>query len=157
LSGTSQNASEIISDSRIALEQLGAIRKKTILPAAFYRDLVETVQGCVLATMNERAIGIAWLYDYSEPGPFLSLVPGDVVLKHLYVVKPFRGQDIASKIVNRACLLGRDLGFRKMYSVVRVNNHPSEAVFKHSGFKRVAEFRRSTIFGRRYLSSSVES
>lgn len=143
-----------ITDGCSAIECLKNLRNRSNLPEAFYRDLRDDTWLCVLAMDKEDAVGVAWLYQHNMAGPFLKLFPGDLVLRHLYVLKPFRGRQIAAALVERASLCARISGCQSLYAVVRSENKSSEAVFRKVGFKRVAELRRSTLFGQRYNASS---
>jgi len=124
------------------------------LPIEFSRDLAENPRGCVFASTPESAVGVAWLYDHTKPGPFLAMAPGDVVLRQLYVLEQFRGKGVATAIVRAASMWCRQLGFLKMYAVVRSYNKPSEAAFKNVGFRQVAQLLRPTFRGARHVSST---
>jgi GNAT superfamily N-acetyltransferase len=143
-----------ISASSNAPQNLKSMRDQVHLPAEFYRDLTEAPLVCILACVPESVAGIAWLYDHTRPGPFLKMAPGEIVLRQLYVLEPFRGKGVATPIIREACRWCRECGFLKVYAVVRSDNPGSEAAFNKVGLKVVATLLRSTMLGRRYVSPS---
>ncbi len=153
IAGVTDTGVNLFAGSR-AVEKLRDCRAESSnLPIEFYRDEIDNIQSCFLACIGTHPAAIAWPYDHTRPVYFLRMFPEDAEIRHVHSLAQFRGRGLAKAVIGLACgSLFRD-GVRNAYAVIRVRNEPSREAFRSCGFVKIAEVRRSPLFGPRFITA----
>ncbi len=147
-----------LSSGAAAVELLRKLRvPATDLPVEFYRDEIDGIDGCFLASAGSRAAAIAWSYDHDKPAHFLQMRPGEAEIRSVYSQPEFRGRGLAKSVIAMACDSLVRGGYHRIYAVIHFRNDASLRAFRSIGFTKVAELKRPPLFGPRYVTETGQS
>ncbi len=120
-------------------EELIAIRRaaRRPLPAEFYTDLVDRVTWFYLGRVDGEPAHITWIYGADDAPPLITLGAGEVELRSVYTMAPYRARGLFGCALDVILADLRREGVRAAFAHVLEENTPSLRAFRSAGFETV--------------------
>jgi GNAT superfamily N-acetyltransferase len=138
------------------VEALRRLRQGTsLLPDEFYCEDRPGFVQCFCAVSDGLLAGIIWVLEGHNASRYIALREGEVELGYLHVLEAMRGRGIAKHLYWRAAVDCLSNGAQAVYAAIAAENHPSRKAAQAIGFKKIAEIRRTTLWGAKFRTESL--
>jgi GNAT superfamily N-acetyltransferase len=140
---------------KAGVESLRQLRQGiSLLPDEFYcEDRAGFVQ-CYSALSDGFLAGIIWVLEGPNASRYIALREGEVELAYLHVLEAMRGRGIAKHLYWRAAADCLNRGAQRVYAVISADNYPSRKAAETIGFRKIAEIRRTALWGTKFRTAS---
>ncbi len=114
----------------------------------WYESLLAKGRSCIAARLDDELAAYGWFTSQVEPAverTYVPLAPGDVFIFDLFTRPEFRRRGIQSAVLGRILALGREKGYTRALSLVRVNNAPSLNLHTKLGFQTICRLSQTRV------------
>jgi len=133
-------------------KSLDLIRKKNPnLPTEFFFDKID---GCceffmtiVDSNGSQKPVSICWLYNNQYTNRVIRLKPDEIEIKHVITLTEFRNTGIFSNMLEQVMLGIHAKGYKRVVSLIEVDNKPSIIVFQKYGFSIIKKWSFRKVMG----------
>ncbi|MFB3813623.1 MAG: N-acetyltransferase family protein [Terriglobales bacterium] len=132
------------------LDLLRRLRRAANLPIDFFRDQIDGGEFCCFAVIDGQLAAIVWAYDSRRPAHFVRMGERDLEICSAYTLSAFRGRRLFRAMMLCLCQEAVRRGANRIFANVHSRNIASQKGLEGTGFKLVAEWRRSALFGPKY-------
>lgn len=114
------------------------------LPAEFFFDRIDGCSEFFMMMVESKGIqkpvSICWLYNNQLPNYVIRLKLDEIEMKHIITLPKFRNLGIFSKMLNRMMTDLQIKGYKRVVSLIEINNKPSLKVFQRYGFEIITKW-----------------
>lgn len=129
-------------------------RHNNLLPDEFYCDGRPGFVDCICVTLDQALAGVIWVLRGRDASRYISLQDGQAELSYLHVVAWARGRGLAKQLYWRAASECLAQGVKEVFAVIAAENYASRRAAEAVGFWKIAELRRSALWGRKFTIPS---
>gem|GEM_PF-2041146 len=141
---------------KAGVESLRQLRQGILLlPDEFYCEDRPGFVQCYCALSDGLLAGIIWVLEGPNASRYIALREGEVELAYLHVLEAMRGRGIAKHLYWRAAADGLNRGAQRVYAVISADNYPSRKAAETIGFRKIAEIRRTALWGTKFRTTSL--
>jgi ribosomal protein S18 acetylase RimI-like enzyme len=121
----------------------------------FFRDEVDGVDTCFVATVGDEVAGLIWLFPAGRRTRIFELGPGEAEINYGCVLPAYRGLGTFRSILSFACDHVRAAGGHTVWAAVHEANPPSLRAFRAAGFRDAGTVRHLFCYRPRYLGGGI--
>ena len=143
-------------EMRAGVEALRRLREGcSLLPDEFYCEDRPGFAQCFCAVLDGLLVGIIWVLKGPNASRYIALREGEAELAFLHVREAMRGRGIAKHLYWRAAAHCLSNDARAVYAVIATGNAPSRKAAQAIGFRKIAEIRRTALWGAKFRTESL--
>jgi len=129
-----------VSIEKIPIDKLRLLREsERHLPIEFYYDLIDGVETCFIAYIDNQPAHIMWIYFKANPSRFFSLDDGEAEIGYMVTLPQFQRMGINPIVITNAFRWLKENGYGKIYISTHRDNVAAIKSIERSGFKRIGE------------------